>query len=88
MKLKIGDRVRVLNVRPGGWAGDGAGTIRHYDPSRDYFPAGTPGAKDTPPKGPAIMVILDGPEANKEKEKLELWVTPSPAFIEIISEAA
>ncbi len=87
MKLNLGDRVRILNVKPGGWMGDGTGTIRHYDPSRDYFPGGTPGGKDQPPKGPAIMVILDGPASNKEKEKLDFWVTPYPLFIEVLEAA-
>jgi hypothetical protein len=95
--MKIGDKVQWLgaldaNGNPkGGWAGDGIGFIRHYDQSRDYFPGGTPGSKDGPPKGPAILIMLiPAPvkEGEREKEALDIWVSPTSKEVRVVEEAA
>jgi hypothetical protein len=95
--MKIGDKVQWLgaldaNGNPkGGWAGDGVGHIRHYDPARDYFPGGQPGSKDSPPKGPAVLIMLDGEpvkEGERTREKFDIWVAPTSKEIRIIEEVA
>ncbi len=89
--MKIGDKVQWLGAldanggAKGGWAGDGIGHVRHYDPARDYFPGGTPGSKGGPPKGPAVLIMLTPAPG---KEALDIWVSLSSKEVRIIEESA
>lgn len=85
--MKMGDRVRMKNVREGSWAGDGSGRICGYEEARPYFPGGSPGSKDAPPRGPAICIALDGPKANEGKEANTVWISPTPDNVEILEDA-
>jgi len=60
-------RVRWLGANPEGWAGPGIGKLVDFEKARPYFPLGTPGTKDEPPKGPAYEIKL-------EHNRLRQWV--------------
>lgn len=87
--LDIGDRVVWLGAldqegkSKGGWAGNGKGRILDYSPDRPYFTGGQKTEPNQPPRGPAILVLLDGGNekvgfgTESQPKKYDVWVRPS-----------
>lgn len=74
MKEILGPKTRVqwTTPKPGGWAGDGFGTLVNFDMNRAYFGAAKGTGKDTP--GPAYEVELD--HGNRR-----VWVAPDEIVV-------
>lgn len=68
--MKIGDKMRWVNARPGSWTGEGRCEIVGYEEQRPYFPGGRSGTKDSPPTGPAVCIKLSTDKAHT------VWVSP------------
>jgi hypothetical protein len=79
--MEIGDRVIWLGAldasgnSKGGWAGNGKGRILNYSSNRPYFQGGKLTEPNEPPRGPAILVLLDGGDEATGK-KFDVWVRP------------
>jgi hypothetical protein len=86
--MDIGDRVIWVGALDaqgndkGGWAGNGKGRVLDYSPDRPYFVGGQKTEPNQPPRGPAILVLLDGGDENKSSgKKFDIWVPPSSKHI-------
>ena len=64
--LDIGDRVIWLGALDasgnpkGGWAKNGKGRILDFSPDRPYFTGGKATEPNQPPRGPSVLILLDG----------------------------
>lgn len=64
-------RVQWTTPKPGGWAGDGKGTLTNFDMERKYFGGKKGTGQETP--GPAYEILLD---AQGDRAPLTVWVAP------------